>query len=198
MTMWNTYWCLLFCVLLTTCTHLHTTDTITILDAGPDDSVTVTTAHSRTVLKRALSTVQVSSSGVVTTSDTTLFTLMESYGTVLSTLPLEQRIYTFYFPTGKITLTAQSRQTLAALLSDVQNRDAVEVEITGHTDTVGTDAVNDSLSVNRAEAVKALLIQGGLLTSFVRVTGRGSRSPVVETPVQRAEPRNRRVEVILR
>jgi OOP family OmpA-OmpF porin len=74
----------------------------------------------------------------------------------------------------------------------------VEVQVTGHTDRVGSVADNAQLSLQRAEAVRAMLIQRGINSSFLRAVGRGEREPLIPTADQQAEPRNRRVEVIVR
>jgi outer membrane protein OmpA-like peptidoglycan-associated protein len=74
----------------------------------------------------------------------------------------------------------------------------VEVQVTGHTDRVGSVASNDSLALERAQAVRDMLIQRGLQASFIRPVGRGEREPLVPTPDEQEEPRNRRVEVIVR
>ena len=63
---------------------------------------------------------------------------------------------------------------------------------------VGADTDNDRLSLERAEAVRAMLIQRGIKASFIRAVGRGEREPLVPTPDEQPEPRNRRVEVIVR
>ena len=70
--------------------------------------------------------------------------------------------------------------------------------MTGHTDRVGSVADNDRLSLQRAEAVRAMLIQRGINSSFLRAVGRGEREPLIPTADEQAEPRNRRVEVIVR
>ena len=70
--------------------------------------------------------------------------------------------------------------------------------MTGHTDRVGSVADNDRLSLQRAEAVRAMLIQRGIKASFLRAVGRGEREPLIPTADEQAEPRNRRVEVIVR
>ena len=77
-------------------------------------------------------------------------------------------------------------------------RQAVEVQVTGHTDRVGTDANNDRLSLERAEAVRDMLVQRGLKSNFIRAVGRGEREPLIPTPDDQPELRNRRVEVIVR
>jgi outer membrane protein OmpA-like peptidoglycan-associated protein len=59
-------------------------------------------------------------------------------------------------------------------------------------------ASNDRLALERAQAVRDMLVQRGLQASFIRAVGRGEREPLVPTPDEQAEPRNRRVEVIVR
>jgi len=106
--------------------------------------------------------------------------------------------YTLYFVINSTEIAPDSRETLTALLKEVGTRQAVEVEITGHTDRVGPVAKNDQLSLERAEAVKTLLLMQGLRTDFVRTVGRGEREPLIPTPDEQAEPRNRRVELLVR
>jgi outer membrane protein OmpA-like peptidoglycan-associated protein len=84
------------------------------------------------------------------------------------------------------------------LFEEVAKRQAVEVQITGHTDTVGTIPDNDTLSAQRAESIKEMLISRGLQSNFVRAVGRGEREPLVSTPDNVPEILNRRVEVIVR
>ena len=87
---------------------------------------------------------------------------------------------------------------LAALLAEVAKRQAVEVQITGHTDRVGSVADNDRLSQVRAEAVRDMLAHNGLQASFIRAVGRGEREPLIPTADEQPEPQNRRVEVLVR
>ena len=72
------------------------------------------------------------------------------------------------------------------------------MQVTGHTDRVGTVQDNDRLSAERAETIRDVLIQHGLHANFVRAVGRGEREPLIPTPDEQDEPRNRRVEVIVR
>lgn len=170
---------------------------ITVLDAQPGEQLTVTTPQGTTVLDTAVTTAQVQASGAVQVGETTLPAVMVHFGLEFAALPTESRVFTFHFATGQTTLDATGRATLAALLAEVQQRGAVEIEVTGHTDQVGTDALNDRLSLARAEAVRLLLWQGGLTATFVRVVGRGMREPRIDAP-GRAEARNRRVVVLVR
>src|SRR5215467_6101756 len=106
--------------------------------------------------------------------------------------------FTLYFLDNSTEIMPDSRAILAALLAEVAKRQAVEVQITGHTDRVGKVEDNDRLSIQRAEAIRDVLIKNGLHASFIRAVGRGEREPLIPTPDEQAEPRNRRVEVIVR
>jgi outer membrane protein OmpA-like peptidoglycan-associated protein len=106
--------------------------------------------------------------------------------------------FLLYFDEGKTQVTEESRAALEALFAEVARRQAVEVQITGHTDRVGSVADNDRLSHARAQAVRDMLAQLGLRSDFMRAVGRGEREPLVPTPDEQREPLNRRVEVIVR
>jgi outer membrane protein OmpA-like peptidoglycan-associated protein len=106
--------------------------------------------------------------------------------------------FILYFSTGSSEVTAESRPVLEALFAEVAKRQAVEVQVTGHTDRVGAEVDNDRLSLERAQTVRDMLVQRGLKASFIRAVGRGAREPLVPTSAQQPEPKNRRVEVIVR
>ena len=123
--------------------------------------------------------------------------MQKRYGAVLALLPPKGRLWTLRFDTGAVDLTPESQAEVPALLAAITERAAVEVLIEGHSDQAGDPADNDALSLARAEAVRELLVAQGMRAPFVRVIGRGSRSPLVDNPGQ-SESRNRRVEVIVR
>jgi outer membrane protein OmpA-like peptidoglycan-associated protein len=124
--------------------------------------------------------------------------IQKTFGEALAAQPPKSVSFLLYFDTGSTEVTQDSRSTLEALFAEVARRQAVEVQVTGHTDRVGTDASNDRLSLERAQAVREMLVQRGLKASFIRAVGRGEREPLVPTPDEQPEPRNRRVEVIVR
>ena len=76
--------------------------------------------------------------------------------------------------------------------------DSGEIIVTGHTDSVGTVESNDQLSLQRASALRDLLVQRGFDRARVDAVGRGERQPVVPTSDSTAEPRNRRAEITIR
>jgi outer membrane protein OmpA-like peptidoglycan-associated protein len=75
---------------------------------------------------------------------------------------------------------------------------STRVRIVGHTDNTGSDAINDPLSLRRAESVRAYLEDRGVAGTRTEVAGRGSREPLVSNDTAEDRARNRRVEIFLR
>jgi outer membrane protein OmpA-like peptidoglycan-associated protein len=92
--------------------------------------------------------------------------------------------------------------TSAALLEDIRaevaRRPGADVQVTGHTDTVGSESDNDLLSRKRADEVLAFLESKGFDRHMMRAAGRGERELKVPTDDNVSSPINRRVEVIVR
>jgi outer membrane protein OmpA-like peptidoglycan-associated protein len=128
--------------------------------------------------------------------------LKAMFGDALAALPAAPTSRTLFFENDSLTLTAQSEADLRALLDTIKTRKAVEIVVTGHTDTMGTDDYNDELSRERADAVKLTLLpilkQYGVDAGSVISVGRGKRELLIQTPDQTAEPRNRRAEITVR
>jgi outer membrane protein OmpA-like peptidoglycan-associated protein len=104
-----------------------------------------------------------------------------------------------YFLEGSTNLAPGSEPVLNQMFKEIALRPGAEVEIIGHTDTVGSDDDNDALSLKRAQEVRdAVASMGHLDVSITRFSGRGEREPLVATPDDTAEPRNRRVEIVVR
>jgi len=134
----------------------------------------------------------------VSTQTTSADEVTATYGTLLATLPPEPAIYVLYFEEGSIQLTPGSLPNLERLLEEVDSRPGAEVQVTGHTDTVGKIEDNDLLSKDRAEVVRQTLISRGLPPELVIAVGRGERELIVQTADEVDEPQNRRVEVTVR
>jgi outer membrane protein OmpA-like peptidoglycan-associated protein len=117
---------------------------------------------------------------------------------LLGDLPPPPKSFILYFQEGSTELTPQSRQALDSLRAEVARRPGVEVQVTGHTDTEGDGDDNDRLSQQRAEAIVEVLRGEGIARELMTPVGRGERQPLVKTGDNVAEPRNRRVEVIVR
>ena len=123
----------------------------------------------------------------------------ERFGNVTGILPEQPDIFVLYFPTGKSVITAESASQLEDIRNAIDQRPAPEVEIVGHTDTVGDAERNDELSIDRANAARlALLTELGISGSAITTSGRGERDLAVATADNVAEARNRRVELRIR
>lgn len=120
------------------------------------------------------------------------------FGPALAAQPARPRSYVLYFEEGGNVLTAESQAEFARVRSEIVAWAAPEVMVIGHTDRVGSAQSNDALSLTRAEAVRALLIEAGLPGDKLEAVGRGEREPLVATADEVAEARNRRVEINLR
>lgn len=120
------------------------------------------------------------------------------FGAARAALPAAPQRFTLYFVEGRDDLTDASRQDLESVLSSIAARPVPDVLVVGHTDTVAGDAVNDPLSRQRAEFVRRALIGRGVAPENIVAAGRGKREPIVPTADGVAEPRNRRVEILVR
>lgn len=118
------------------------------------------------------------------------------YSDLVARLPYAPRRYVLYFYEGTTDITEESRSVLEALRQTIKADS--EVQIIGHTDTVGSGPDNDSLSLGRAEEIRRVLLAAGLPVETAKVTGRGERELLVPTADGVSEPANRRVEVLIR
>lgn len=121
--------------------------------------------------------------------------LNRRYQPVMEALPARPRSYTLYFEFGNTALTRASRQLLDKVLLEMEEMPAPELIVIGHTDEMGSNALNDELSLKRAKAVLALIRGKGINLSRVSAVGRGEREPLVATRPGIPEARNRRVEI---
>jgi outer membrane protein OmpA-like peptidoglycan-associated protein len=106
---------------------------------------------------------------------------------------------TVNFPTGSAELTPAARASLDNLGKALASSDLANFRfrIEGHTDNVGSKEANLSLSQQRAEAVVSYLTsQYNVAPSRLEAVGKGQEDPLVDTPPQTPEARNRRVQVI--
>jgi outer membrane protein OmpA-like peptidoglycan-associated protein len=122
----------------------------------------------------------------------------DDFGEALSALPSPPIHFILYFHTGTTILTEESRKLLAKILPEVSSRKTTDVSVVGHTDTEGTRKMNQQLGMERAMEIKKLLVSQGIDPRIIEVTSHGEGNLLIKTPDDVPEPRNRRVEVILR
>lgn len=124
--------------------------------------------------------------------------IQRSFGEALAIEPPPPERFTLMFETGSTELSSDSRPHIPAIAAAVARRTAVRVSVSGHTDATGSDQVNDALALDRANAVSTLLQQQGVQPELISVSSHGKGNPAIVTPDGVAEPRNRRVVVIVR
>jgi len=100
------------------------------------------------------------------------------------------------FETGKATLKPESMAEIQKVADFMKKNPSVRFEVQGHTDNQGSDAVNDPLSQQRAEAVVKALEQLGCDPFNMRAVGKGSHEPVADNSTDAGRAKNRRVEFI--
>ena len=120
------------------------------------------------------------------------------FGPALAARPERPMEFTLYFIEGKDELTDESKKIVGEVYAEIAKRPVPDVLVIGHTDAVGSHQLNDPLSLQRAELIKAGLIQNGIATENIVAIGRGKRELFVPTEDGVAHPRNRRVVIFVR
>lgn len=101
------------------------------------------------------------------------------------------------FDSGKARLKPGSRRNIQQLADALKNAGGRKVVIEGHTDSKGSDDLNQQLSEDRAEAVRNALIELGVDQGQIKTTGYGERYPVANNKTAAGRQLNRRVEIII-
>lgn len=103
------------------------------------------------------------------------------------------------FASGSAAIKPELRSVLETFASGLSKDGAgMHVRIVGHTDSTGSEAINNPLSRERAESVKDFLIDRGVPASRVETVGRGEREPIASNETAEGRAKNRRVEIFLR
>ena len=100
-----------------------------------------------------------------------------------------------FFDFDKATLKPEGKAKLDDLVSKMSGVNLEVIIAVGHTDSVGTDAYNQKLSVRRAEAVKNYLTSKGIEKNRVYTEGKGEKQPVADNKTAEGRAKNRRVEI---
>ncbi len=124
--------------------------------------------------------------------------LDRDFGAAIAARPPIPEQFVLYFNRGGTQLTQASKVLLPNLLTRVREKKTLDIWLIGHTDTVGPAKRNDALGLQRAKTIARLLQQKGLKDLVMTVESYGERSPLIATPNETDEPRNRRGEVTLR
>jgi outer membrane protein OmpA-like peptidoglycan-associated protein len=104
------------------------------------------------------------------------------------------RLNNIFFDFAKATLTPESSHELDRILTYFQKFPDLKIEISGHTDAIGTDTENQKLSEERANSVRAYLIRKGVPIDKIEAVGYGETVPVASNDTDEGRQLNRRVE----
>ncbi len=102
-----------------------------------------------------------------------------------------------FFDSGKSVLKAGARNTLTKIADQLRINAETSIAVEGHTDSKGTDALNQALSERRATAVRDYLVSRGVPSSKITMTGLGETSPVATNDTAAGRQQNRRVELVI-
>ena len=100
-----------------------------------------------------------------------------------------------FFDFDKSVLKPEGKAKLDDLVGKVKDINLEVIIAVGHTDSVGSDAYNQKLSVRRAESVKAYLVSKGIEKNRVYTEGKGEKQPVADNKTSEGRAKNRRVEI---
>ena len=101
------------------------------------------------------------------------------------------------FDTGRADIKPNLRPILDQFANGLANQPSLEVQVVGHTDNTGSNAVNDPLSLQRAQAARNYLTARGVDPNRIAIAGRGEHQPVADNGTDAGRARNRRVEIFL-
>ncbi len=187
-------------LLLVGCARPARTDLYVLIPGadGKTGAVSVESGGKQAVLDQPYAAVRVKESGLVEPGSVTEQEAHQAFGAALAAQPGRPTSFVLYFLENRDELTPDSRQMLSSVVDEIARRPAPEIVVIGHTDRVGPVPYNDTLSLRRAERLRDELVKVGIAADRIRVEGRGEREPLVPTPDEVAEPRNRRVEISIR
>jgi len=124
--------------------------------------------------------------------------IQEIFGTVIERAPQQPAKFLLYFLSNSTTLTPDSKALIPKVLEAISSRTSMDISITGHSDRSGASSYNKKLSFTRAQAVRDILLTQSVDRKMIDVASHGEGNPLILTADGVSEPRNRRVEIIIK
>lgn len=177
---------------------------VTTLILMPDESckvgaITVKTPGDIRVIDKAYNSVT-TKEGTSLLSETKALSeaqVIQEYAVLIKAQPAKPPSFILYFISGSTNLVKESLAIIPQVIDQINAQMPTEISIIGHTDTTGTDNINDKLSLERAKAVEKILKDSIPSLNIVGMQSFGSKDLLVPTPPNVDEPRNRRVEILI-
>jgi OOP family OmpA-OmpF porin len=167
-------------------------------DNGQASAVQLRVGDEVQTLTQAYQVASVGQRGRISLDASSAELVQKDYPQLMNLLPPAPESFQLEFQPGSSSLSSASLDQLAVVVARALARSGGEIVVTGHTDRVGSAEANDQLSLQRAQSVRNLLIERGFKPELIEAVGRGEREPLVGTPDEVAEPRNRRAVVTVR
>jgi outer membrane protein OmpA-like peptidoglycan-associated protein len=167
---------------------------------GKVGTVEVSTQAGLQVLAKARESTEVAAANAAPTRPILLeeHKIAAVFGAAFAARPEPPLRFLLYFESGLSDLTPDSARVVPEILKAVRARRSTDISVVGHTDQSGTKEINDRLSLDRAVRIKTILTENGVAADNIDVDSHGQNNPLIPTAPGQAEPRNRRVEVIVR
>lgn len=184
--------------------YLSGCQSVTTLILMPDESgkvgaITVKTPSDIRLINEAYNSVT-TKQGTSRLSETQALSeaqVIEEYAALLKAQPAKPTSIILYFVTGSTNLAKESLAIIPQVIEQIKAQMPTEISLIGHTDTTGTDNINDKLSLERAKTVEKILKDNIPTLNIVSMQSFGSKDLLVLTPPNVDEPRNRRVEILI-
>ena len=194
----STLFCM--CILLVTgCSPHHTVILLPDLDGHLGKAEVITTGGKQHLDKaQGMTTVSGPSFAPSPTSVASMEFIAATFAEVMAIEPPPAEKFILYFRNNTTELIPESRAKIDSILKSVQRRGAIRISISGHTDATGSSKLNDDLARDRSQVISGLLTQLNIDAKLLNVSSHGKGNQLVPTADGVSEPRNRRVEVIVR
>lgn len=125
-------------------------------------------------------------------------TISDEFGRALEAEPQKPEVFIVYFELNSDKLDERALEEMKQIPEVIRSRNSLDTGVHGHTDRSGDAAYNEALSLRRANRVRDLLVAAGIDPATLTVEYHGEGDPLIPTSDGVVEPRNRRVEVVVR
>lgn len=124
--------------------------------------------------------------------------IQQRFQSAIQAVPLAPTNVLLYFKTGSNELTDESTAKLPEVIEKIRKRMPCDVNIIGHTDTEGSNEYNVKLSLQRAYKIKDLILVKNMDLKNLKVESYGENDLLIKTADNISEPKNRRVEILIK
>ena len=187
-------------LLLSSCSSKQNLIVLTPSEDGSVGEIEITTTQGSSVLNTAGTGVYIDDANSAPSAPQTIpqEEVDQVFGEAISITPPTPLSFLLYFSFNSNQLTAESQTIISGIVKTAQENKSHDLQVIGHTDRTGKDNYNRKLSHARAMAVYKILEGAGIKGEDMTISYHGEGNPLIPTKDNVPEPRNRRVEVVVR